>query len=74
MKTKTYNYKINTIAYDLGSEWKGFNKPVLPDCLIIENVPKEVADSPIELEAYLADKISDHTGFCVEHFFFSVIK
>ena len=74
MKTKTKNYEVSKIRYDYGSENCGFSKPELPSCLIIEDVPSDVSNSPIELEDYLANEISNKTGFCVETFLFKLIK
>ena len=69
---KTTNYKVYNIKYDLGDEWSGDSKPDLPRTLIIEDVP---ADHPEfahgNLEDYLANAISDKTGFCVEYFHYS---
>ena len=66
-------YLITQIAYDFGSEHKGFDKPNVPAKLVIE-APHEVSASPIELEDYLANAISDRTGFCVEQFFYKEQK
>jgi hypothetical protein len=66
-------YLITQIAYDFGSEHRGFDKPDVPTKLVIE-APQEITASPIELEDYLANAISDRTGFCVEHFTFKKQK
>jgi len=73
-KLTTVNYEINEICYDFGSEDTGFSQPRLPYSIIIEDVPQEIAENGIELEDYLANAISDHTGFCVECFNFKPIK
>jgi hypothetical protein len=65
-------YLTYDICYDFsGGEWSGFSEPKLPQKILID-VPDEIASEPMLLEDYLADKISDKTGFCVEHFTFQL--
>jgi hypothetical protein len=65
-------YLTYDIKYDFsGGEWSGFSQPKLPQKILID-VPDEIASEPMVLEDYLADKISDKTGFCVEHFDFQL--
>ena len=66
---KTTNYKVYNIEYDLSGEWSGDVKPDLPRSLIIEDVPSDHPEfAHGNLEDYLANAISDRTGFCVEYF------
>ena len=61
-------YLTYDIYYDFSdNECSDFSEPNLPQKILID-VPNEIAFEPMLLEDYIADKISDETGFCVEHF------
>jgi hypothetical protein len=61
-------YLTYDIFYDFSDcELSNLSEPKLPQNILI-NVPKEIASEPMLLEEYLADKISNKTGFCVEVF------
>lgn len=64
------SYLITQIVYDFGDEHNGFMKPSVPSELVLE-APNEITTD--ELEDYLANEISDKTGFCVDCFVFKTI-
>jgi hypothetical protein len=66
------DYLTYDIKYDLGNEWNGMVKPYLPDQVLIEGVPDDVASDFNQLEEHLANEISETTGFCVENFDYQI--
>ena len=66
-------YLTYDIFYDFSDcELSNLSEPKLSQNILI-NVPKEIALQSLELEDYLANEISDKTGFCVEVFSYKPI-
>jgi len=65
MKTKTRRYNVTRIVYDLDNS-NSLNELDLPPNISI-NVPDDIQDAD-SLQDYIADRISDITGFCIFSF------
>jgi len=65
MKTKTKRYNVTRIVYDTDNS-NSLNELDLPPNISI-NVPDDIQDAD-SLQDYIADRISDITGFCIFSF------